>query len=66
MDNLQFDRSLGTSGIGKAGLAMAEVAVAEGVEVLVSIFLIHGLLEVSVREAEAGEGGRGVCRLEVG
>ena len=57
MDNFQFDRSLGTSGIGKAGLAMAEVAVAEGVEVLVSIFLVHGLLEVSVRKAEAGEGG---------
>ena len=36
---------------------MAEVVVAEEVEVLVSIFLVHGLLEVSVRKAEAGEGG---------
>ena len=42
---------------GKAGLAMAEVAVAEGVEVLVSIFPVQGLLEVSVRNAEDGEGG---------
>ena len=66
VDNLQFDRSLGTSVIGKAGLAMAEVVAAEGVKVLVSIFLVHGLLEVSMRKAEAGEGERSVGCLEVG
>ena len=54
LDNLQFDGSLGTSGIGKAEPARVEVAAAEEAEVPVLIFPVDGLLEVYEGEAESG------------
>ena len=51
VDDLQFDGSLGTSGVGKAGPARVDVVAAEEAEVPVLVFPVHGMLEVYEGEA---------------
>ena len=66
MDNLQFDGSLGTSGIGKAGPARVEVAAAEEAEIPVLIFLSTVCWRCMRGRWRLGKRGKSVCRLEVG